>query len=81
MFAGMWNDMRLIQNEVEFYALARNVVGVVVQREVCRVFVSVHSRFSTGKNAPLRIGFRLRLAAMSFQRGTPKCASLGWAKP
>ena len=65
MFVGTWNDRRLIQNDVEFYALARSIVGFAVRQEVCRVFVSVRSKFSIGKNAPLRIGFSLRLAAMS----------------
>ena len=53
MLAGTWNDRRLIQNDVEIYALARSIVGFVVQREVCSVFVSVCTRFHSGKNAPL----------------------------
>ena len=61
--------------------MASSIVGFVVRWEVCRVFVAVRSRVSAGKNAPLRIGFRLRLAAMSRQRGTPRRASSGRGKP
>ena len=81
MFIGTWNDSRLIQHHVDFYVMVSSSVGFAVWHEVCRVFVSVRSRFSAGKNAPLRIGFRLRLATMSRQRGTPRRASSGRAKP
>ena len=81
MLVGTWNDRCLIQHHVEFYVMVSSSVGFAVMWEVCRLFVSVHSRFSDGKIAPLRIGFRLRLAAMSRQRGTPRCSSLGQAKP
>ena len=75
MLAGTWNERRLIQNDVKIYALARSIFGFAVQREVCSVFVSVRTRFSTGKNAPLWIGFTFRLEAMSWQKGTPRRAS------
>ena len=61
--------------------MAGRIVGFAVWWEVYRVFVAVRSRVRVGKNAPVRIGFRLRLAAMSHQRGTPRRASLGRAKP
>ena len=78
---GMWNDRRLIQHQVMFYVMAGCSVWFAVRWEVCRVSVAVRSRVCAGKIAPLRIGFRLRLAAMSRQRGTPTHSSLGRAKP
>ena len=64
MFVGTWNDRFLIQHHVKFYVMASSSVGFAVRREVCRVFVSVHSRFGVGKNALVCIGFRIRLESM-----------------
>ena len=77
MLARTSNDTRLVQNDVEIYGLARSTAGLAVRRKVRCVSVSLRYRFIVRKNVPLRIGFRLKLAAMSRQRGTPRHASSG----
>ena len=81
ILAGTWNGRHLIQHHVESYVMAGRSVWFEVWWEVCRVSVVVCSRVCVGKIAPLRIGIRLRSAAMSHQRGTPRRASSGRAKP
>ena len=63
MLAGMWNERRLIQHHAESYVMSSSSVGFVVQWGVCRVSVAMLSGARAGKIAPLRIGFRLKLAA------------------
>ena len=75
MLAGTSNDRRLVWTHFEIYSMARGIVGLAVRRAVSCVLVPVFYRFSVGKNLPHRIGFRLKLAAMSRQRGTPSRAS------
>ena len=65
MLAGTSNDRHLVQNDVEIYGLDRSTAGLAMRRKVLYVSVSVRYRFIAGKNVPLRIGFRLKLAAMS----------------
>ena len=80
MLAGTLNDRRLVWTHFEIYGMARGIVGLVVHRVVSCVLVPVFYRFSVGKNLPHRIGFRLKLAAMSQQRGTSRRANSGCNK-
>ena len=80
MVTGTWIDRRLIQLQLEFYVTEDNSVWLVVEWEVYRVAIAMHSRACTSNFAPLCIGFRLNSEAMSRQRGTPRRASSGRAK-
>ena len=65
MLVGTSNDRHLVPNNVEIYVLARSTIGLAMHREVLCVYVLVRYRFIAGKNVPHRIGFKLKLAAMS----------------
>ena len=74
------NDRHLFWTQFKIYGMARGIVGLAVRQAVSCVLVHVFYRFSVGKNLPHRIGFRLKLAAMSRRRGTPRRANSGHGK-
>ena len=65
MVTGTWIDRRLIQIQLRFYVMGHSRVWLVVGWEVYRVFAVARTRARAGNSAPLRIGFRLKLEAMS----------------
>ena len=80
MLTGTSNDRRLVLKDIVIYGSTRSIAGLAVRLEVLCVSVSAFYWFSAKKNTPHQVGFRLKLVAMSRQRGTPRRASSGRGK-
>ena len=80
MPTGTTNDRRLVLKDIVIYGSTRSIAGLAVRREVLCVSVFTFYQFFAEKKAPHQVGFRLKLVAMSRQRGTPRRASSGRGK-